>query len=103
MTCFPKHAISEVGGSEFAFRQSPATGKSFRFVRACDARCLDVKRNPGAKTRRRAFPFSLLAPGGFPFSLLAPMRPSDPLPLPTKCMLSNPTCSQAAKVVVPKL
>ena len=27
---------SEVGGSEFAFRQAPpVTGKSFRFVRAC--------------------------------------------------------------------
>ena len=49
----------------------PATGKSFRFVRACDARFLDVKRNPGAKTMRAVFPFSLLAVGGLPFSLFA--------------------------------
>ena len=38
----------------------PVTGKSFRFVRACDARCLDVKGNPDAK--KVAGPFSL-----FPF------------------------------------
>ena len=53
------------------------TGKSFRFVRACDARCLDVERNPDAKTRRDAFPFSLLAPGGFPSSLLPPPSPPN--------------------------
>ncbi len=50
----------------------PATGKLFRFVRACDARYLDVKRNRSEILMRDAFPFSLLAPGGLPFSLLAP-------------------------------
>ena len=64
----------------------PATGKSFRFVRACDARCLDVKRNPDSKKGAvafslfpfgpvRAFKFRLGSqksfPAPFPFSLLA--------------------------------
>ena len=48
----------------------PATAKSFRFVRACDARCLDVKRSQSAKVRRDTFPLSLLGPGGLPFSLV---------------------------------
>ena len=52
------------------------TGKSFRFVRACDARCLDVKRNPSEILMRPAFPFSLLAVGGFPFSLGIPPPPN---------------------------
>ena len=60
-----------LGGVSPPLGRPPATGKSFRFVRACDARCLDVKRNPDAKRTRAAFPFSLLAPGSFPFSLFA--------------------------------
>ena len=48
---------------------APPTGKSFRFVRACDARFLDVKRIPSANLRRAVLPFSLLAGGAFPFSL----------------------------------
>ena len=39
----------------------PATGKSFRVARACDARCLDVKRNQSEIRGRPAFPFSLFA------------------------------------------
>ena len=64
--------VSEVGGSEFAFRQPPATGKSFRFVRACAARFLDVKRNPSAiltRFSREPFPFSLFTRQAFPFPL----------------------------------
>ena len=48
----------------------PATGKSFRFVRACDARCLDVKRSRSAIITREPLPFSLLGAGGVPFSLV---------------------------------
>ena len=48
----------------------PATGKSFRFVRACDARCLDVKRSRSAIIRLEPLPFSLLGAGGVPFSLV---------------------------------
>ena len=43
----------------------PATGKSFRFVRACDARFLDVKRNPGDRNMRPVLPVSLFGPGQF--------------------------------------
>ena len=69
-TCLPQHLhISEVGGSESAARRPPRTGKSFRFVRACDARCLDVKRNQSEILMRGPFPFSLFAPATFPFSL----------------------------------
>ena len=57
-----------------------------RFVScARAARFLDVKRNPGAKTRRDAFPFPPLAPGGVPFSLESkwvPVRPSATPPPP---------------------
>ena len=74
--------LSEVGGSEFAFRQPPRNRKSFRFVRACAARFLDVKRIPSANVRRAVLPFSLLAGGAFPFSIwescsLFPVRSSE--------------------------
>ena len=49
--------ISEVGGSEFALGQAPVTEQSFRFVRACAARYLDVKWIPSANLRRVPFPF----------------------------------------------
>ena len=60
----------------------PATGKSFRFVRACDARFLDVKKERRSKKEampRSLFPFwtgrlSLFpfGPGAGPFSLVKP-------------------------------
>ena len=50
----------------------PRTWKSFRFVRVCDARCLDVKRSWSAILMRQPLPFSLFGPGGLPFSLVSP-------------------------------
>ena len=47
----------------------PRTRKSFRFVRVCDARCLDVKRSWSAILMRQPLPFSLLYREVFPFPL----------------------------------
>ena len=60
--------ISEVGGSE-GCQGPPVNGKSFRFVRACGARCLDVKRNRSEIVMRNSFPFSLFPGEPFNFAL----------------------------------
>jgi hypothetical protein len=75
--------MSDVWGSEFAFRQAPVTRKSFRFVRACAARFLDVKRNPSENLRRAVLPFYLFPQGGILFSFwesysLFPVRSVKP-------------------------
>jgi len=49
-----KDPESEVGASDAAFR------KLFRFVRECDARFLDVKRNRNEIVMLGHFPFCLL-------------------------------------------
>ncbi len=47
----------------------PATGKSFRFVRAFNAQCLDVKKDRSEIHRRASFPFSLFPHEPFPYPL----------------------------------
>ena len=58
-----------LGGVSSPLGRPPETGKSFRFVRACAARFLDVKRNPSANLRRDPFPFSFWPRQAFPFPL----------------------------------
>ena len=58
--------ISDVGGSEFAFRQAPpVTGKSFRVVRARGECRVEMH----LKCHPRRVSFSLCARGPFPFPL----------------------------------
>ena len=59
-----------LGGVSPPLGWPPRTGKSFRFVRACDARCLDVRLSWSEIIRRATFPFSLFGAGGVPFSLV---------------------------------
>ena len=56
-----------LGGAGTPLGGLPATGKSFHFVRACDAHCLDV--NVKSRCKRKARLFSLFPPDLFPFPL----------------------------------
>jgi len=60
--------IAEVGGVSPPL-EGPRTGRLFRFVRACDARCFDVRRRWGEIHTHHIFPFSLSDWGSLPFSI----------------------------------